>query len=241
MKLYDDAFMLVGFTSGNEGIWTRSEPTDPPTCDYVQLSEDLGVPLTRIVRPYQANASRVAVVGAEHGGMGVLRDNELKKTDGLVTAESGLVLSVIAADCVPIYLADREAGVTGLLHCGRQSTAGELLRNGIARMTELGAVPARISLALGPHICADCYEVGDEVRDEFAQSFTGTELEQIFLRRGDRLHLNMARAIAIGAQREGIAPENVRYIGDCTCHGRGYYSYRRGDRGLQNLAYLLKR
>ena len=239
MQLTDD-FVLAGFTAGS-GIWTRNEPDDPPSRDYVQLSRTLGVPLTMTVRPYQANASRVAIVGAEHGGMGVLRDNVLTKTDGLVTAERGLMLSIIAADCVPIYLADREAGVIGLLHCGRQAAAGELIHNGIACMAELGAVPARLSLALGPHICPDCYKVGAEVREEFAQSFDAQELERIFRVRNGGLYLDMAAAIRVKAEREGIAPENMRSAAECTCHGSGCYSYRRGDRGLQNLAYMMMR
>ena len=241
MKLFDDASVVGGFTAGGSGIWTRTEPTAPPTRDYTALSEELAVPLTSIVRPYQANGQLVAIVGTEHGGMGVLRDNVLKKTDGLITSESGLLLSIIAADCVPIYLAERESGVIGLLHCGRQSAAGELIHNGIARMAELGTVPEKTELTLGPHICRACYEVGAEVRDDFARSFTAEEHERIFHRAGERLYLNMAEAITIKALREGISRDNIHISSVCTCHGSGFYSYRRGDRGLQNLAYMMKK
>ncbi len=241
MKLFDDDFIVGGFTAGASGIWTRTKPTDPPTQDYTALSGELGIPLSSIVRPYQANGQLAAIVGTEHGGMGVLSDNVLKKTDGLVTSDSGLVLSIIAADCVPVYLADREAGVIGLLHCGRQSAAGELIHNGIARMEELGAAPEMTELFLGPHICQACYEVGAEVMDDFALSFTAKELERIFRREGERLYLDMAEAITVKALREGISRGNIHFSRECTCHGSGYYSYRRGDRGLQNLAYMMKK
>ena len=127
---------------GENGIWTRNEPFDPPADDYAALSSKLGIPLSRFIRPYQASGDKVETVTAKHGGSGVIKDNELKRTDGLVTAEKGVALSVIAADCVPVYLIARSAGVIGLLHCGWRSAAGELLHNGIAAMKELGASPA---------------------------------------------------------------------------------------------------
>lgn len=45
-------FALAGFTSGNDGIWTRNEPVDPPTRDYSELSRKLNIPLSSIIRPY---------------------------------------------------------------------------------------------------------------------------------------------------------------------------------------------
>ena len=237
--LIDNSFALGGFTSGEHGIWTRNEPDDPPTEDYTSLGEMLGVPLTRIVRPYQANGSKAAIVGNGHGGSGVIRGNDLTRTDALVTAQKGLVLSIIAADCAPVYLTEPEAGVIGLLHCGRQSAAGDLLHNAIGLMKELGAAPGHIKMTIGPHICRRCYEVGEEVRCEYTVAFSASELGEIFRVSEGRLYLDMSAAITIKAEREGILPGNIVSSGDCTCHGSGYYSYRRGDRGTQDLAYLI--
>ena len=239
MIIIDDSFAISGFTAGNEGIWTRNEPTDLPTMDYSSLSKELCVPFERIIRPYQANASRVAIVGYEHGGSGVIKGNNLTQTDGLVTSEKGLVLSIIAADCVPVYLADRQAEIIGLLHCSRQSLAGDLIHNGIRCMKELGAVPQRITATLGPHICSDCYEVSEEIKNEFADSFSESEFERIFITRGEKLYLDMSKSIAVKLLREIKSSSNINVIENCTCHGSGYYSYRRGDRGHQNLAYIM--
>ena len=131
ITVIDSAFAYGGFTSGNKGIWTRNEPFDPPAADYVSLGEKLRVPLSKVIRPYQAGGDRVEAVGAGHGGSGVIKDNELRQVDGLVTAEKGIVLSVIAADCVPVYLVAEKAEVIGILHCGWKSAAGELLYNAV--------------------------------------------------------------------------------------------------------------
>ena len=239
ITIIDDEFSIGGFTSGNEGIWTRNAPTDPPTADYISLSGSLGVPLMRIVRPYQASGDRVEIVHAEHGGMGVIKDNVLKKVDGIVTAEKGIVLSVLAADCVPIYLIDKKAAVIGLLHCGWRSAAGSLLHNAVQRMKELGAAPAEIQVITGPHICAECYEVGEEVRKVYAEAFTKKQLEKIFVLRNDKLYLHLSEAVRSKAAAEGIPDENISDINCCTFHDKSLYSYRRGDRGRQNSAFIM--
>lgn len=238
-EIINDSFALGGFTSGKNGIWTRNEPFDPPADDYVTLSSKLGIPLSRFIRPYQASGDKVKIVTAKHGGSGVIKDNELKRTDGLVTVEKGVALSVIAADCVPVYLIARSAGVIGLLHCGWRSAAGELLHNGIAAMKELGASPAEIQLIIGSHICADCYEVGEEVRTEYAKAFSEKELEAIFKVRDKRLYLSLSKALQLKAEAEDILWEKISAVNECTCHDKSYYSYRRGDRGRQDLAYLV--
>ena len=241
MIVIDDDFAYGGFTSGRSGIWTRNGPDDPPVEDYVALGKRLGRELSCVVRPYQANGSRVAAVGRAHGGSGVIKDNELKKVDGIVTAERAIVLSVIAADCVPVYLADRESGAIGLLHCGRQAAAGDILHNGVEQMKSLGACPQRIHMHIGPHICGDCYEVGEEIRTELAGELSPDELEKVFSVRRERLYLDLSRVIRLKAAAEGITSDRITEPAACTCCGSGLYSYRRGDRGRQNLAFLMMR
>jgi len=239
IMIINNSFAQGGFTSGNTGIWTRSEPNDPPTDDYSAFSEKLGIPLSGIVRPYQASGIRVETVTASHGGSGVIKDNDLKKVDGLVTAEKGLVLSVIAADCVPIYLLDEKATAIGLLHCGWRSAAGNILRNAVERMKELGSSPAGIQLIIGPHICPRCYEVGEELRNEYAEAFTERELGKLFTVRGEKMYLSLSQAIRIKAAAEGIPDENISDVKECTFCDKSYYSYRRCDRGKQNMAFLM--
>lgn len=235
----DNAFALAGFTSGSEGIWSRNEPQDPPTSDYLALSDSLGIALESIIRPYQAGGDNAVTVSADNGGSGVIRDSDLKKTDGLITAEKGLVLSIIAADCVPVYLISEKAKAVGLLHCGWRSAAGDLIHNGIEKLKVLGAVPSEIQVIIGPHICTSCYKVGAEVYTEYASVFSEKELERIFESRCGNLYLDLAKAIQSKLTSEGISNMNISESDECTCHNARYYSYRRGDRGKQNLAFIM--
>ena len=114
-----------------------------------------------------------------------------------------------------------------------------LIHNAVERMKKLGAVPSDIQVIIGPHICAECYEVGEEVRSEYAKVFAPKELESIFEQREGRLYLALTQAIHLKLTAEGIPDNNISAVNDCTCHDTAYYSYRRGDRGRQNLAYIM--
>lgn len=239
ITIIDDALCFGGYTSGKDGTWTRNAPNDPPTEDYALLSQSLGVPLSRIIRPYQAGGDIVETVGTEHGGMGVIKENILKRVDGLVTAEKGIVLSVLAADCVPIYLIDKKAEVIGLLHCGWRSAAGLLIHNAIEHMKELGSSPGNIQMIIGPHICQDCYEVGEDVRKEYSVFFTEKQLEGAFRTINSKLFLDLSEAIKAKAAEKAIPAQNISVLNQCTCHDNSFYSYRRGDRNKLNAAFIM--
>ena len=92
--------------------------------------------------------------------------------DGLVTAERGIGLVVLVADCVPLVLLDESRGVTGAVHVGRRGLASGVAMNAVAEMRELGATS--IAATLGPSICARCYEVPAEMRNEVERSAPGS-------------------------------------------------------------------
>lgn len=91
--------------------------------------------------------------------------------DALVTALSGTVLGIVTADCAPILLADRKAGVIGAAHAGWRGAASGVIANTVAAMEGLGADPARICAAIGPTIAQASYEVDEGMRGQFAPQY----------------------------------------------------------------------
>lgn len=86
------------------------------------------------------------------------------EADALVTRSPDLGLAVMVADCLPVLLADEEAGVVAVAHIGRAGLREGLLAETIAAMRDLGATA--VHGTLGPGICAGCYEVSQKVHDE---------------------------------------------------------------------------
>ena len=96
------------------------------------------------------------------------------EADGQVTAQKNVALGMFAADCLPVLMADPEAGVIGAAHCGRRGLQNGVIGATIEKMVSKGARPERIVATLGPCICGDCYEVGGDIADEFDAQFPGT-------------------------------------------------------------------
>ena len=87
------------------------------------------------------------------------------EADGQVTSRAGVALGMFAADCLPVLMADAQAGVIGAAHCGRKGLQRGIIGATIDAMVAKGAAPERIAATLGPCICGDCYEGGDAIAD----------------------------------------------------------------------------
>ncbi|MCY4259219.1 MAG: peptidoglycan editing factor PgeF [Rhodobacteraceae bacterium] len=83
--------------------------------------------------------------------------------DGLVTAESGLAIGVLTADCQPILLADTANGVIAAIHAGWRGTLAGVIEAGIAAMEAIGAQRKTIRAVIGPCISQSNYEVREDV------------------------------------------------------------------------------
>ena len=178
-------------------------------------------PAPSVVRMRQVHGADVHVVAA---------DSEIPTGDGLVTAETGTVLMVRVADCVPILLADPEAGVVAAVHAGRPGMVAGVVPAAVTAMRSVGA--RDLHAWVGPHVCGGCYEVPEQMRDEvsavvpaaYAETSWGTPALDI----GAGVHTQLADAgvAAIDASR-------------CTIEDEDLFSYRRQGTSSGRLAGLV--
>ncbi|MGX7951080.1 peptidoglycan editing factor PgeF [Tsuneonella sp. HG249] len=116
-----------------------------------------------LVGVHQVHSPDVVTVAEPWG------DDARPQADALVTDRRSILLGVLTADCAPVLLADREAGVVGAAHAGWRGAHGGVIANTIAAMEVLGASRERIAAAVGPCIAQKSYEVSDEFRAQFAE------------------------------------------------------------------------
>jgi YfiH family protein len=119
-------------------------------------------PKARLVTLAQIHSGTVHAVGADWNFSARLEG------DGLVTAQPGVALGILTADCTPVLFADAQARVIGAAHAGWKGAAGGVLEATIAAMEKLGAKAARLVAAVGPTISQANYEVGQDLRDRFS-------------------------------------------------------------------------
>jgi YfiH family protein len=117
------------------------------------LALDAVAPGCRLVSAYQVHSPDCVTVVEPWD------DDARPQADALVTAIPGLALGIVTADCAPVLLADRAAGVVGAAHAGWKGAVGGVTDSTIAAMEALGARRARIAAAIGPCIAQASYEV----------------------------------------------------------------------------------
>ncbi len=153
------------------------------------------------------------------------------EADGVVTAQSGVVLMVRAADCAPVLLVAPDEGVVGAAHCGRPGLVAGVVPATVARMRERGA--GRIEAWLGPHVCGRCYEVPEEMREDVAAAVPASRAEtswgtpSVDLGAGVRAQLAAVDVV-------------VHDAGRCTRESPDLYSYRRDGDRAGRLAGLVR-
>jgi polyphenol oxidase len=112
----------------------------------------------------QVHSAGVRVVTAGDRGVGAFAvDESVPEADVLVTAEPGVVLAILAADCVPVVLYDPGAHVLACVHAGWRGTVARACAAAVDAMAGLGARPEDVIAGIGPGIGADRYQVGEEV------------------------------------------------------------------------------
>jgi YfiH family protein len=96
-------------------------------------------------------------------------DDERPKADAMVSDSPGIVLGILTADCAPVLLADREAGVVAAAHAGWKGALGGIVEATVAEMERRGASRGRLAAAVGPCIARKSYEVDEALRSRFVE------------------------------------------------------------------------
>lgn len=157
--------------------------------------------------------------------------SEPLRADGLVTKVPGLALSALSADCGPLLLEDRNAGVIAACHAGWKGALSGIVESTVAAMCEIGARPGHITAVLGPCINQPNYEVGDAFMAEFTDINADYAVHFVSGPSGVP-HFDLPAFILSRLQDCGV--ENREWVGQCTYADEArFFSYRRNTH--QNL------
>jgi YfiH family protein len=158
---------------------------------------------------------------------------ECDSCDALVSSESGTALGIKVADCLPVSIADMNLGVIANIHSGWRGAVQKITAEAI---DALGAETATAQAWLGPSIRGCCFEVGEEVVDQFRASYDNADT---FTDRSmNKPHIDLPGLTTALLIERGFAPRNIHDSGLCTrCEGSIFHSYRRDAKlGGRNLA-----
>ena len=232
---------VVAFSTTRGTVDRHNAYSSVNLCDYVgddalrvldsrlSLALQLGVELDDLVMPRQTHSCRVAVINEAFRTMDIdKQEAALEGVDALVTSLQGVVIGVNTADCVPIVLTDSQAGIIAVAHAGWRGTVRRIAALVVEEMCRQGACADHILATMGPSICQDCFEVGDEVVDAFRKAHF--DLDAIVKRNAatGKAHIDLRAANQAVLIAAGIPAENIILSKHCSrCEPDRFFSARR--------------
>ena len=147
---------------------------------------------------------------------------ERPAADALTTDRCGQLLGIRTADCVPVLMIDPSHVAVAAVHAGWRGVSSRIVSCTLDRMTQwYGSRPNEIECAIGPAISRCCFEVGEEVAEEFEGEFVD--------RSGTKPHVDLIATVQSQLAHAGVG--RVFTVGECTvCNLQQYFSHR-GERG----------
>ncbi len=226
--------MAVWFTDRHGGV------SEPPYADLnlaLHVGDDPAAVQENRRRLHEVVGGRTVVwMDQVHGrGVAVVKqppEGDVPDTDALITANPGVALAVLVADCVPVLLrgiADTGPGAPGrtviaAAHAGRRGLQLGVVEAVVSRMSAMGVQPRTIAAELGPSVCGKCYEVPAAMREEVAAVAPAA----ISTTRAGRPSLDLRAGLV--QQLHALGVGKVHVDATCTAESRRHFSHRREQR-----------
>lgn len=227
----------AGFLHGFSTRWaSEAGPTGPGGAfpdDAIHLSgffEALGRDPGSALRVKQVHGNAVLQTPA--------RDWSTEADAIVLGPEDAPITPVIrTADCVPVLVGDAFTGRVAAVHAGWQGVEKCVVKEAIQAM---GGPAIRLVAAIGPCICTDCFEVGEEV----ASAVEGASEPDVTDRsRGPKPHVDLRLAVRLQLRALGLRTESIEDVAGCTqCEPERFFSFRRdGANAGRQMAVIVPR
>ncbi len=156
--------------------------------------------------------------------------NALPDCDAIIVGVADVPAMILVADCAPLLFVDARLQVLATVHAGWRGASAGIARKTIAKMCgELGCNAADIRVGIGPCLCVDCLEIGEEVAAQILAA--GNASTCIIRENYEKPHLDLRRLLIDDLARVQVLAGQIEALDICPrCANDDYFSYR-GDGG----------
>lgn len=168
-------------------------------------------------------------------------DQKHKPGDAIFTNKPGITLTMRFADCIPLLFHDPVQGVIGIVHAGWLGTALRITEIAVEAIGKrYGSRPEDLIVGIGPSICGDCYEVGEDVISRF-KKYWENDYHTFFKQKNNAWYLDIPAANEFSLRKTGV--NMIEQSAICTAENlEEWYSYRKekGRTGRFGVLFALK-
>lgn len=233
--------------------FTRGDREERVRENFHRIAQAIGFDEKQMVFSYQTHTVNIRRVTGEDRGKGYLRERDYRDVDGLITDEPGVILTTFYADCVPLFFVDPVHRAAGLAHSGWRGTVNNIAGETVRRMQDaFGTKPEELLACIGPSICSDCYEVSEDVADQFRARYPQELWPRLLRPRQEpspdgrllyipgKYQLDLWEACRQNMLRAGILSGHIQVTDICTCCNPDILFSHRASHGKRgNLAAFL--
>ncbi|HEX8236211.1 MAG TPA: peptidoglycan editing factor PgeF [Abditibacteriaceae bacterium] len=194
----------------------------------IVLADTLGYDATQLVAAQQVHGAQATIIDANSRGRGALDwDSALPETDALIVAQSNVPVLILVADCAPLLIVDAAHQVLAVVHAGWRGAVSRIASQTVQKMQRtFGSQPQQVQVGIGPCLCADCFEIGNEVTTA-AQAIDAS----CIVSGVGKPHLDLGMLLRSDLQAVGVLDTNIELMPHCLrCDTQTFFSHR-GEQG----------
>lgn len=204
--------------------------------------------LNRAAHALGVDAERVYYLSQVHGQAAVSIDGTedrreilSREGDALVSRNPRAAVGVRIADCIPILVGDRRSGAALAVHAGWRGLVRRVVFEGVEALRREAGGECDLVAAIGPHITASAFEVGEDVADELTRASRAADVVERRLGAKPRVHL--ARIARAQLEEASVPEQAIDLVAGCTFSEPGeFFSFRRdGKHSGRHLAAIVPR
>jgi YfiH family protein len=154
--------------------------------------------------------------------------------DGWILGLKNHGVAIHTADCVPLFMWDRNGNFVSIAHCGWRNIAKGFPFEMAKSLMSVKGVNRPVSVFMAPHIRKCCFEVGARV----AGYFSKTALRKP----NGKFCVDLSSEVRYQLISAGVAPVDIKINCECTfCNPKKYFSYRRTRKKLSMMSFVYKK
>jgi len=195
---------------------------------YKKICDELKIGVDTLLKPCQSHTSVVKCINK------VIKIEDLKNIDGLITNTKNISLTTKNADCILFLIYDPVKRVIANVHSGWKGTFKKIIEKAVVKMiTHYNSDPKDIICCISPSIRKCHFEVDEDVKELYESIFEFTKQSKDFISVGeikenkqkyliDTVLINKILLLNLGLKEENIIDCNICSM----CNSDKIYSAR---------------